>query len=505
MAPGNRTHVIEFSDGEVLRADDFTSDPVAGSGDDEIYGSDGDDVLSGQAGNDVLYGGNGDDLLLGGDGSDALHGGGGNDTLSGGAGWDTMSGGDGDDTYLFGVGSENDLIQATYRAEGDTSFDRVLLDAGIRRQDVGFRNDVDGGLTIEIISTGDSMLIEEAFSDSSSVHAIDFSDGTRVTIQQLREELPKGSEGDDVIVGFGQRDLINGLGGNDSIDGLAGDDVIDGGLGNDVLFGSDGEDGLYGGGSGDGLSGGSGNDHLDGGMGDDSLDGGDGEDTLIGGLGNDRLNGGRGSDVYNFGYDSGRDTIYEQVAWGGRFNPGDVDVIRLDASVTPDEVVLRRDFTSLVLQLCGSDDRMVVLGMFDSQGGFTPQSIEVIEFADGTIWDLEKIRTDVNRATDGDDAIHAVADGGLVSGGSGNDAIDGHAGEDVLDGGAGDDTIFGGSGDILVGGAGNDQLIAVGENTVLDGGEAATSCALRRAAILTSSVAAMGPTWCTQRARIGLF
>lgn len=70
----------------------------------------------------------------------------------------------------------------------------------------------------------------------------------------------------------GEEDIIRGNDGNDGLVGLAGNDKLIGGAGNDTLFGSRGEDGLFGG---------AGADRLRGGVGKDSLDGGGGSDTAL--------------------------------------------------------------------------------------------------------------------------------------------------------------------------------------------------------------------------------
>jgi Ca2+-binding RTX toxin-like protein len=85
-----------------------------------------------------------------------------------------------------------------------------------------------------------------------------------------------GTDGDDVIAGFGNKknESIKGKDGNDIIcGGKKNDAFIDGGKGNDKLYGKDKKDSLHGG---------KGNDLVDGGESRDVLHGDQGKDTCIG-------------------------------------------------------------------------------------------------------------------------------------------------------------------------------------------------------------------------------
>ena len=62
--------------------------------------------------------------------------------------------------------------------------------------------------------------------------------------------------------------------------------------------------------------------------------------------------------------------------------------------------------------------------------------------------------------TSGDDAIQGTANADILAGGDGNDRLFGGAGADELRGGNGDDILIGGDGiDLLYGGLGADQFI----------------------------------------------
>lgn len=95
----------------------------------------------------------------------------------------------------------------------------------------------------------------------------------------------KGTNGPDVICGFG---------GNDIIDGMDGDDRIEGGPGNDTIYGGDGTDTIEGQGGMDTIFGGPGADNIRGDTSDDRIYANDtantndnATDTINGGGGND--------------------------------------------------------------------------------------------------------------------------------------------------------------------------------------------------------------------------
>jgi Ca2+-binding RTX toxin-like protein len=102
---------------------------------------------------------------------------------------------------------------------------------------------------------------------------------------------PKGTQGNDELVGTSQRDVITGLAGNDRFNGCSGNDTLNGNIGND------------------GIAGGPGNDRLHGNEGNDYLQGDSGIDFLFGNEGNDILVGNEGIDQFSCG--SGQDQILD--------------------------------------------------------------------------------------------------------------------------------------------------------------------------------------------------
>ncbi|WP_309269906.1 calcium-binding protein [Azonexus sp.] len=224
--------------------------------------------------------------------------------------------------------------------------------------------------------------------------------------------------------------------GNNRLIGTELDDIIDGKGGNDLIFGRGG------------------NDTLIGGMGNDVLDG---------GAGNDSLNGGYGSDTYRFGRGDGHDMISE---YGSQ---SETDRLELKAGVTPDDVRLERGSgNDLKLTIRDTGETITVKNHFTS----TAYGIEEIIFADGTVWDVEAIKSRVLLGEDGDDQLRGFDKrDDLIVGGAGNDVLMGYSGNDMLLGGEGNDTLDGGDGDdTLDGGAGDDVLKGgTGSDTYLFG------------------------------------
>ena len=109
------------------------------------------------------------------------------------------------------------------------------------------------------------------------VERIEFSDGTVWEPEFInRTVVLRGTESNDVLVGYSIAETIEGYGGNDKIYAREADDIVDGGAGADLLYGEEGNDVLRGGDGEDTLRGGAGNDiHLMEGRGADILDGGD--------------------------------------------------------------------------------------------------------------------------------------------------------------------------------------------------------------------------------------
>lgn len=485
----------------------------SGTGNDVLVGLDGadtlnagsgDDVLAGGDGNDVLYGGDGSDVLLGGTGNDTLDGGLGNDTLDGGAGNDTLQGSSGNDTYLFGKGDGQDRIGNYFYDNTVGRLKTVHFKSGVLPSEVNVAQVADpywGGnraLELSISGTTDKITITGFFMNddpggpNNPVQQVTFADGTVWDLNTLIGKAFTVGDGGSTLRGTTADDTLTGGTGSDMLSGASGNDLLDAGDGNDALYGEDGNDTLLGGAGLDNLSGGTGNDTLDGGDGNDTLWGDDGSDTLLGGAGNDQLFGGAGGDsldggsgndilngnvgnnVYLFGKGDGQDQISGYDTTVGRLN-----ILRFKAGVLPSEILFKQAADgywggnrALELSIAGTADKITINGFFVNDDPFAyANSVQQVEFADGTIWDIATLKAMLYAGTAGDDTLRGTIGADTLTGGLGKDVLGGASGNDTLDGGDGVDTLNGDDGnDTLLGGAGDDVLNGGTGDDTLDGG-----------------------------------
>ena len=466
-------------------------------------------LLTGTPGNDVLTGFSSDDLF------------------DGGAGDDRMIGGDGSDTYVFGRGYGHDVIQESvgYIMIGDG--DVVRFAAGISLTDLGFSRD-GNDLVITILDSGDSLRMEGQFYAAAGylwrdVETFIFADGTSITDADLRTKLLIGGTGDDHIVGFVGNDTLDGQGGDDFLEGRDGSDtyLFGRGYGHDVIFESleyvlngDNDRIQFGEGisledlgfsrdgndliitildTGDslrvqqqfewqadfytwhdietfGFADGSSITNIDvqqilvtGGDANDTLVGFNTGDTLTGGKGDDLLSGGGGSDTYVYAVGDGNDVVSDYVFYSGSSG----DRILLGSGITADMVVVKAstaDPSDMILSFNGLPGSITIKQQI--LGG-VEWGVELVEFADGTIWTANDLayRLNASSGTPGDDVISGTTLNDTLYGGAGNDTISGNAGDDLLKGEAGADTLDGGAGnDRIEGGAGNDLLYESSDN-----------------------------------------
>jgi Ca2+-binding RTX toxin-like protein len=434
---------------------------LGGDGHDKLDGGSGDDVLQGGAGDDLIYGGDGNDHLVGGDGDDQLYDYTGNNIFDGGAGNDHMGGQGGNDTYVFGKGYGQDTI-SEWSINGNLGNDAVVLNADVTPGEVRLsRSSVYDNLVLEISGTDDVLTIQNWFYDDAEqgrIEEIRFADGTVWDVATIKAMVLEGTEGDDFRVGYRSDDIIRGYAGKDYLFGRQGNDTIMGGDGDDWLSGEQGNDVLQGDSGADSLSGGDGNDMLSGGdghdtlygdagddalagdLGDDTLYGGDGNDTINGGAGNDLLQGDGGSDTFMFGIGSGNDRIVTADA-----DPASMDTLLMDATVGAGDVVIRRggfNNEDLIVSIPATGDSVTVEKWL--KGNNPAAMLDRIVFADGTEWNIDKIREMSLVGTDAADSLVGYATADVLDGKAGNDTLEGGLGNDVyvFGRGYGQDTII---------------------------------------------------------------
>lgn len=252
------------------------------------------------------------------------------------------------------------------------------------------------------------------------------------------------------------------------------DNSLHGGSGNDNMFGKDGDDTLYGHDGDDTLWGDNGNDTLYGGNGDDILIGGTGDDVLHGGAGNDTLYGEQGDDVFLFNLGDGHDTIIEHDS-----NRNKRNVLRFGEGIGPDDIDLFVTKTigggtcDIVFRVKSTGETVTIHRGIQSAMTVNNYGVQVIEFADGTVWESDYISKQIFHMLERETgAVYADLNGTTIVGNDEDNIIYGRNGNDVLYGGNGDDTISGGFGnDVLHGGSGNDILYGDQGDDALYGGD----------------------------------
>ncbi len=458
--------VFEFADGNVLTIEDV-EELLQISG-----GTRGDNILTGFDDRaNILDGRQGDDQLIGGSFGD---------------------------TYLFGVGYDFDTITEKRDSESvDGAVDRVVFGRLVDPADVLFRAD-GTNLIVTIPSSGEQLTIVDGLGERQ-IEQFDFYDGTVWDPNDIRAALVRGTDGDDLLIGF------------DNFD-----DILDGGQGSDLLVGKGGND-TYRFGLGDGLdaiedSAGIDRLELDAGISiemlrfeqvddgllirldgfDDSLlirDGladankiesivlSDGfelefedvrnaliaqqtttkddvvtgfagrNDTLDGGAGNDELKGLTGDDVYIIGENPGLDIVSDT---------GGLDRVSFSVGRSDRLQVRRLDPSSgdIAISFAGLTGETIIRGAIDGAG-----RIEEYQFADGELLTLDDMRALVIDASssDGNDFIQGFGDAAAPAAN-----FDGGRGDDIIIGQAnGDNYVFrrlDGADTIIDTGAGIDVL-----------------------------------------------
>ena len=416
-----------------------------------LSGSANADGLVGRGGNDTLAGSGGHDVLIGGAGNDVLYGGTGNDQLVGGTGNDHMDGQWGNDTYFWGKGQGNDSIQDGFFDAGGSN---IVVLRGLTPSEVSVslvNEDDYRAVKFTIKETGETLVFNNSHyyywnTQSSAGATFTFADGTRWDMKEaIRQTLPLGTDGNDVLVGTQYDDIsnrLNGGAGDDIIVGRDGSDVMEGGAGNDILYGN-AELRSY-----------------------DSYTGAPVTPYWLAAASDGD------SDVYIFGRDDGQDTIID-IDYSAN-----TDTLRFKPDVSATDLTLAQRGNNLVVQINGTTDSVTIKDFFKpnyywwyAQNTDFINAIEAFEFSDSATWSFEQIKEASWKGTDADDRFVGDRRNNGIGGGLGNDVLYGLEGNDTLSGGEGDDVLDGGTGnDTLDGGAGNDALYAgLGEDTILFG------------------------------------
>lgn len=378
------------------------------------------------------------------------------------------------DIIRFSDGSEWDLerLQAEAHAfrfdrgggaeviQGRDGMDVVSIGTGIAPEELKIRQvrDIYGyGNLVLSLSTGEQLTVKAMFTEDGSLdmsRAIDvirFADGTEWNIERIKTEALKSTTGDDVLVGFAGNDIyrLERGGGMDVLSERGGVDTVEigaevtpadlrirqvrdiYGAGNLVLGLNTGEQltikAMF-------TEGGV----LTAAQAVEVIRFADGTEwdierikveALKGTSSNDTLIGFSSDDIYRFERDGGVDIVSER---------GGVDVIELGADIAPTGLKIRQTqdpsgYGSLVLSL-STGEQLTIKSMFTENGALdAAQAIEIIRFADGTEWNIDRIKAEAIRGTTGNDALLGF---------NGADTFWGSAGNDELRGGGGGDTYL---------------------------------------------------------------
>ncbi len=428
---GDSSQLVGSFHGQDYLEGDAGNDTMVGNGnDDTLYGGTGTDLLWGDSqtlavqyhGNDFLYGEEGDDQLVGGGGKDTLSGGEGNDKLYGDDqfiaaadhGDDDMDGGAGDD-YLRGYGG-NDLLR------GGSGKDTLIGEAGNDTLEGGTESDqLSGGAGDDtyVFNSGDSLAAAAEFVDDSEGANRLVLNGLPITGMALLPTADSSvhliQSGQDAIY---VRGLTTAAMTNVTVDGASYTAA--------QFFGMTYARQVN---QASALAGST----LQGGKLADTLQGSGGNSSLAGGLGNDSLIGSGGGNTYWYFLGDGIDTMSNTPLPAGASPSAPPDKLVFGPGVTPQDIKLSVDGTSLVLNIGGDTPGEVRLTGFDPADALRPAGLDRFEFADGTVL------THAELVARGFDIAGTSADETLT-GTSLADRISGGAGSDILSGGAGDDT-----------------------------------------------------------------
>ena len=310
LQEGGSTEVFVFADGTTWDAaaiETLLPQPIATSGDDQLFGFTGGDTLDGL------------------DGDDEIHGFAGHDTLRGGPGDDLLGGDAGDDVYEFGPGDGHDLV---FDRRG---FNTVSFGPGIEASEAVVTRD-DYNLYIVVDEgRGRVGIVDWFWQAEAKIAQATFADGTTWDAAELESRVAQvpATEFDDIIWATDGVDVVDALAGDDAVYGRGGDDILDGGDGADELRAGSGHNIVRGGSGDDYLDAQAGHSVLDGGVGNDHLYY-DGRGIAIGGAGDDLIEVFGHNGVVAFNPGDGADTVYATTQFtlslGGGIGPSDLSL-----------------------------------------------------------------------------------------------------------------------------------------------------------------------------------
>jgi VCBS repeat-containing protein len=474
---GPSIETVVFADGTSWAASTLTAKALAVS----MPASADADYITGTLGADVI------DALGGNDVVSALAG---NDAVTGGTGNDVLIGGAGNDTYYYALGDGSDVIADQGSSDMDTLALGTGLtpeQVTVRRDAQNLYLDMPDGATLTIDSwytQTSNQLAAINFEDGTVWDSTELD--LRAQTPSALDDYLLGTADDDVILAGTGNDQIFAGTGNDTLAGGVGTDVIDGGAGDDtyvfdlgdgsdqivdtegfdvlrfgagikpediqVLRDTDGTIVLRRYGSEDqirfDLTASQGNFPLESvefadatvwsasdvlayvvampTAGADYYIRGTNRGEVLDGLGGqDYISGESGDDTYVFKRGYGSLTISD----GGYYESGGVDALIFGPNIAPQDLIVKREYYTLVLEVRGTQDQVRVENFWNGEHF----QIEKFRFVDGQEWTIADIDWNVV-VPDGTDYSEQIF------GSSRDDTINGRGGNDYIEGGKGNDT-----------------------------------------------------------------
>ena len=420
--------LLDLGNGDAIHIADFdANDPLANPTFESFQFADGVTLtwnellakgfdLDGTEQDDTLIGTGVEDRLDGKGGNDLIYALAGNDTITGGTGTDGMDGGLGDDTYVFNAG-DSPTLTSVINGNSVTQAETLVDDGG--DDTVRFNAGIDPN-NLNLLDNGDGALLIDYNAFGAPIDRLLIVDGQQGNIEHFKVGAGDTAQTLDYAQFIG-RYASSTFSATDA-NGVR---HVAAGKSNDLItLDTD-------------------NARVSGGQGDDTL-------TLNGENNTVLVYRGDGNDTLTL---SGQDARIQF------------------ADQTPDQIHATRNGSNLVLANA-SGDALTVTGWLQNDG--QTSALQTIQFADGTVWNGDGIRTALLAATPGDDHLIGYGSNDIIDGGEGNDTLEGMGGDDQLNGAAGDDDLNGGAGnDTLSGGAGTDIYRlspGSGADTALDGG-----------------------------------
>lgn len=352
--------------------------------------------------------------------------------------------GSGDDLYRIVESDEPVFAIISESGKGESGDDTLLLDYEVTRDHLQFLR-LSGDLYINDPTNEVYLLITGYFSDANKrVETIRFRNGDEMKYADVCDiaNSQRGTEKDDVIIGYPETNHIWGNGGNDTLYGNKNVDYLLGGGGDDILTLDDSCLGK--------LFGVGGNNFAYGMDGNDTVILDNGNDFIWGGKGDDIIRSGAGNDIIYYELGDGNDTVDDSRGESTLPYEGQ-DVLYLSEGILPEEVsvTLSPNTKIFYLHINKTGDIITLPGNLIS--GFTPVfPIEEIRFADGTLWTRNDLLECARffYGTEQDDTLECYLDSNAeFYGNDGNDTMIGKDGNDSFYGGKGDDYLRGGNGD----------------------------------------------------------